>query len=110
MPRPFDAKRFFEHRQRPPGGVRAGAPAASPRPAGRSDAPGDAPIELPALALGTAFRFDASVAARLLRRDVNPKEAFTIRDASGVYYRASVKELAPAGGLAEPYERMPVSP
>jgi 16S rRNA (uracil1498-N3)-methyltransferase len=62
------------------------------------------------LTLGTDFPFDADVAKRLILRDVNPKEAFTAYDDAGDFYRVSVKELTPAGGLAVPYERCPVSP
>ena len=80
------------------------------RPHGRYDAPPDGPLSFPGLALGTPFRFDAALARRLLRREVNPKEAFTLKDARGVYYRASVKELGESGGTAVPYERLEVSP
>lgn len=85
-------------------------PGAPQRTSGRSDAPGDPPMEWPGLELGKPFAFDAALARRLLRREVNPKEAFTVRDASGVFFRASVKELSEAGGLAVPYERCAVSP
>lgn len=86
-----------------------------PRPArptgtGRYDAAGDPALEWPALELQAPFRFDAGLAKRLLRREVNPKEAFTVRDAAGVFFRASVKELDENGGSAVAYERMPVSP
>jgi 16S rRNA (uracil1498-N3)-methyltransferase len=62
------------------------------------------------LSLQVPFSFDASLAARLARREVNQKEAFTIRDGQGVFYRASLKELGPSGGTAVPYERMACSP
>lgn len=86
-----------------------------PRPprentSGRSDAPGDPPLEIPELKLGAPFRFDAGFAKRLARREVNEKEAFTVRDASGTYFRASLKELGADGGLAQPYERCEISP
>ena len=77
---------------------------------GRCDAAADAPLEFPALELGTPFRFDAALARRLLRREVNEKEAFTVRDAAGLFFRASVKELSATGGTAVPYERCAVSP
>lgn len=78
---------------------------------GKRSAPPDPALELPSLKLGESFRFDAALAARLIRRDVNAKEAFTARDAaSGAWLRVSVKELSPSGGLAVPYETMPVSP
>ena len=79
-------------------------------PAGRYDAAADGPLEWASLELQTPFRFDRSLARRLAWREVNPKEAFTIRNADGVYFRASLKELDENGGLAVPYERLPVSP
>lgn len=77
---------------------------------GPSDAPADPALEFPALELGTPFRFDAALARRLARREVNEKEAFTVRGAAGAFYRASVKQLGADGGLAVPYERCAVSP
>jgi len=106
MPREFSFHRPFRPKKR-----FAARPSGAPRESsGRSDAPGDPALEVPALALGTPFRFGAELARRLVRREVNAKEAFTVRDAAGVFYRASVKELDEAGGLAEPYERCAVSP
>lgn len=104
MPRQFNP---FHGRkpQRPP---RQGGPVE--RTSGPSHAPGDPPIAVPGLELGTDFPFGPELAARLLRREVNPKEAFTAYDAAGDFYRVSVKELTPAGGLAVPYERCAVSP
>lgn len=100
MPRdfPFRKKRFFRPQ---------GAPKPAPREnvSGRSDADGDAALESPALELGTPFRFDAAFGARLALREVNPKEAFTVRDAAGAWFRASLKELDASGGTAVPYER-----
>jgi 16S rRNA (uracil1498-N3)-methyltransferase len=94
----------FRHSQRRPGNAAA-------RPShGRSDAPGDPPLATDSLSLQVPFSFDASLAARLARREVNPKEAFTIRDGQGAFYRASLKELGPAGGTAVPYEKMTCSP
>ena len=82
-----------------------------PRPAhGRYDAPGDPPLTVPSLELEVPFVFDGALARRLLRREVNPKEAFTVRDDAGAYFRASLKELGTDGGEAIPYERMPRSP
>lgn len=105
MPRdPFHRKkRFF----RPPGPHK---PAARENTSGRSDAAADPPLESPSLELGEPFRFDAAFARRLALREVNPKEAFTVRDASGAFFRASLKELGPDGGTAVPYERCEVSP
>ncbi|MFA6091459.1 MAG: RsmE family RNA methyltransferase [Elusimicrobiota bacterium] len=77
---------------------------------GRYDAAGDGPLELPSLGLGTPFRIETDLARRLIRREVNPKEAFTVRDAAGIFFRASVKELSENGGLAVPYEKLSVSP
>ncbi len=47
---------------------------------------------------------------RLKLREVNAKEAFTIRDGSAAWFRASLKECDADGGLALPYERMDRSP
>ena len=93
----------------------AGRPAApavrSAAPAGRSDAPGDGPLTTEArLTLQEPFRVEPGLVGRLERREVNAKEAFTIRDASGDFFRASLKELTPGGGSAVPYERMARSP
>lgn len=77
---------------------------------GRRDAPGDPRLETPPLASGVPFRFDAAFAARLRRREVNVSEAFTVLDADGAWWRASLKALDPAGGEALPYERMTASP
>ncbi|MEK7382818.1 MAG: RsmE family RNA methyltransferase [Elusimicrobiota bacterium] len=77
---------------------------------GRYDAAADGPLEFPSLVLGTPFTFDAGMAARLLRREVNTKEAFSVRDAAGVFFRASLKQLSDHGGTAIPYERFAVSP
>jgi 16S rRNA (uracil1498-N3)-methyltransferase len=43
-------------------------------------------------------------------REVNATEAFTVRDATGAYFRASLKEYDARGGLAVAYERMTRSP
>jgi 16S rRNA (uracil1498-N3)-methyltransferase len=43
-------------------------------------------------------------------RGINAKEAFTIRDASGDYFRASLKELDRERGVALPYEQMKRAP
>jgi 16S rRNA (uracil1498-N3)-methyltransferase len=62
------------------------------------------------LTLQEPFRIDRTLVPRLQRREINPKEAFTIQDASANYFRASLKELTADGGLAVPYERMERSP
>src|SRR5205814_246803 len=74
-------------------------------------APGDEPLATPAaLTLDEPFRFDRGLAKRLRMREVNATEAFTVRDASGGYFRASLKEYDAKGGRAVPYERMSRSP
>ncbi len=97
----------FHRKWRPP---HSQAKPSLERTSGRSDAPGDPPLEFPLLEMGKPFTFDAALARRLIRRDINPKEAFTVRDGSGIFYRASVKELTPEGGFAVPYESCAVSP
>jgi 16S rRNA (uracil1498-N3)-methyltransferase len=82
----------------------------APRRRGRYDAPGDPPLVVPAIRLEVPFALDAALAQRLAKREVNPKEAFTVRDETGAYFRASLRELADDGGLAVPYERMARSP
>ena len=80
-------------------------------PKGRYDAPGDGAIVVGSrLVLQEQFRIDRSTADRLRQREVNPKEAFTIRDESGDYLRASLKQLDADGGMAVPYEHMTRSP
>lgn len=105
MPRSFNP--FRENRPGRPSHPKPHAPHAQ---TGRYDAAADGPLEFPSLALDAPFSFDGAFAARLARRDVNPKEAFTVRDAAGAYFRASLKDLGDHGGTAVPYERMPVSP
>jgi 16S rRNA (uracil1498-N3)-methyltransferase len=74
-------------------------------------AAGDEPLAADApLVLDQPFRFDRGLAKRLRMREVNASEAFTLRDPSGAYFRASVKEYDDRGGLAVAYERMPLSP
>ncbi len=97
---------------------RSGPSAKGPRlhppiavPMGRCDAPGDAPLTIATrLTLQEPFRIDRSLVKRLQRREVNPKEAFTIRDGSAAWFRASFKECDAASGLAVPYEHMSRSP
>jgi 16S rRNA (uracil1498-N3)-methyltransferase len=74
-------------------------------------APGDEPLAVSApLTLDASFRFDRGLAKRLRMREVNATEAFTLRDASGTYFRASVREYDGKGGTAVAYERMSRSP
>ena len=86
--------------------ARAQAPAA-----GGYGAPGDEPLAVPSvLALDEPFRFDRGLAKRLRMREVNATEAFSVRDASGAYLRASVRAYDGKGGQAVAYERMSRSP
>jgi 16S rRNA (uracil1498-N3)-methyltransferase len=62
------------------------------------------------LVLDEPFRFDRGLAKRLRMREINATEAFTLRDASGAYFRASVKAYDDRGGTAVAYERMNLSP
>ena len=79
--------------------------------ANRYAAPGDEPLAIPAtLAINEPFRFDRGLAKRLRMREVNATEAFTLRDDSGDYFRASVKEYDAKGGSGVAYERMTRSP
>jgi 16S rRNA (uracil1498-N3)-methyltransferase len=101
-------------RQTRPRDLRSGdARAQSPHaPAtGRYSAAGDEALAVAAnLALDQPFRFDRGLAKRLRMREVNAKEAFTLRDATGAWFRASLKEYDTKGGLAVAYERMDRSP
>ena len=105
-----------ENQSRQRSGTSSGPSSSSPRPqpqfAGqRYAAPGDEPLATAAtLTIDQPFRFDRGLAKRLRMREVNATEAFTLRDASGTYFRASVKEYDAKGGLAVAYERMSRSP
>jgi 16S rRNA (uracil1498-N3)-methyltransferase len=77
----------------------------------RYAAKGDPPLETGfRLTLEEPFTLERALVERLVRRGINTKEAFTIRDASGDYFRASLKELQSDQGVALPYERMTRSP
>jgi 16S rRNA (uracil1498-N3)-methyltransferase len=109
-PNPNNRNRREGQRSGPPGKAFQ-PPRQLPVPAGRYDAPGDEPIAIAScLTLQEPFRIERAWVKRLERREVNPKEAFTICDGSGSYFRASLKELSADGGLAVPYERMERSP
>lgn len=83
----------------------------TPVATGRYDSPGDEPLAIASrLTLQQPFRIDRVLVKRLKHREVNAKEAFTIRDASGGWFRASFKECTADGGWALPYERMDRSP
>src|SRR6187551_1945244 len=87
------------------------APSAQSLSAARYVAAGDEPLAIAApLALDAPFRFDRGLAKRLRMREVNATEAFTVRDSSGAYFRASVTEYDAKGGGAVAYERMSRSP
>src|SRR5215216_3852757 len=78
-----------------------GAPQPQPRPpaAARYDAPGDEPLAVNTpLTLDELFRFDRGLAKRLRMREVNASEAFTVRDGSEAYFRASVQAYDGKGG------------
>ncbi len=62
------------------------------------------------LAIGDIATLDAAHVARLRIRDVKPKEAFTLVDASGTFFRATLRALEARGGEALVYEAMPASP
>src|SRR5882672_11266947 len=62
------------------------------------------------LVLEKPLRIERGLVKRLRQREVNAKEAFTIRDASGEYFRVSLKEWDERGGVAVAYERMERSP
>ncbi len=109
-PNPNNRRRRQDHRSGQPD-KGTGPKVPRPIPRGRYDAPGDEPMETALrLTLQEPFRIERELISRLKRRDVNVKEAFTIRDGSGYYFRASLKELNENGGLAIPYERMERSP
>jgi 16S rRNA (uracil1498-N3)-methyltransferase len=70
-----------------------------------------APIRVPkALEVGMELDLDAGATKSLRFRAVNAKEAFTLRDASGRYFRASVLEVGAEKARVAVYEAMPASP
>lgn len=91
-------------------------PGKSPPPSAHPDlarfaAPGDEPLSIPSpLTLNEPFTFDRGLAKRLRMREINRKEAFTLRDVNGTFFRASLKEYNTHGGRAIAYERMSRSP
>jgi 16S rRNA (uracil1498-N3)-methyltransferase len=77
----------------------------------RYAAKGDPPLQTAfRLTLQEPFALERALVERLVLRGINAKEAFTIRDASGDYFRASLKELHRERGVALPYERMKRDP
>src|SRR5688572_7491137 len=70
-----------------------------------------APIRQPGpLQVGQQIVFGAAQAAQLRLREVRPKEAFTLVDQEGRFFRASLSALEAEGGSALIYEEMPASP
>lgn len=89
----------------------AGATQKNPIDLARFASPGDEPLAVSMrLSLDEPFRFDRGIAKRLRMREVNATEAFTLRDVSGTFFRASVKAYDAKGGLAVAYEKMRRSP
>ena len=89
----------------------ASAPQTHVAATGPYAAAGDEPLTVPAtLKIDEPFRFDRGLAKRLRMREVNATEAFTLRDGSGAWFRASLKEYDARGGTAVAYERMSRSP
>jgi len=63
------------------------------------ESPGDDPLAIPSrLTLEKPFRLDRGLIKRLKHREVNAKEAFTIRDASGVYSGPVSRSVTTAAG------------
>lgn len=107
-PRDFAFGKPFRPKFRPK--PRRGGGAPRENTSGPSHMAADPVLDAPALAARVPFAFDAATAARLRRREVKEKEAFTARAADGAFWRASVQELRADGGTALPYERMAASP
>lgn len=62
------------------------------------------------LEVGSEIALDAGATKSLRFREVNEKEAFTLRDADGAYFRASVLSLSAERAQVAIYERMLGSP
>jgi 16S rRNA (uracil1498-N3)-methyltransferase len=62
------------------------------------------------LDVGTEVLLDAGVAKSLRFRQINEKEAFTLCDVEGAYFRASLLSASPDRAMAAVYERMTSSP
>jgi 16S rRNA (uracil1498-N3)-methyltransferase len=62
-----------------------------------------------AVATGQHITLDAEEARGLRFRQINPKEAFTLIDAEGRFFRASLGSLDERGGSAQVFEAMPHS-
>jgi 16S rRNA (uracil1498-N3)-methyltransferase len=73
--------------------------------------PPHAPIRVPkTLDVGAEVLLDAGAVKSLRFREINEKEAFTLGDAEGSYFRASLLSLSADRATATIYERMPASP
>ncbi len=62
------------------------------------------------LEVGLDVDLDAGATKSLRFREVNEKEAFTLRDAAGAYFRASVVALGAERARVSVYEALPISP
>ncbi|HEY2518171.1 MAG TPA: RsmE family RNA methyltransferase [Polyangiaceae bacterium] len=73
--------------------------------------PPHAPIRIAkTLEVGAEVLLDAGVVKSLRFREINVKEAFTLCDGSGTYFRSSLVSLAEGRAVAAVYERMAASP
>jgi 16S rRNA (uracil1498-N3)-methyltransferase len=62
------------------------------------------------LSVGEEVELGIEAVAALRVRAVNTKEAFTLGDSAGHFFRASVLEIAPDRARVTVYEKMPTSP
>lgn len=70
-----------------------------------------APLRYPStLSCDMSIALDAQHVRALRLRGINAKEAFTIGDADGRYFRASLRSLEGSSGEALVYESLPTSP
>ncbi len=76
-----------------------------------SESPLRAPLRHPdVLGVGLRIALDATTVAGLRLREIRVKEAFTLVDREGRFFRASLTEMGPRSGSAQVYELMPTSP
>ncbi len=92
--------------------MRPRGPAPAPAPLGRTlDAGLRAPIRLARpVAVGDEVVLEALHVRQLAAREINVKEAFTLVDGAGAFFRASLKAVDGETGRAVVYEAMPRSP
>jgi 16S rRNA (uracil1498-N3)-methyltransferase len=76
----------------------------------KSRSPHDALVLSSTLELGRPFALGSEVLPALKLRDLNVKEAFTVGDCSGAFFRATLTRVSGSGAEAVPYERMTQSP